>query len=139
MTESTTGVDRSILSRENAPATICAALAILFTIFVRVRLLNVPLERDEGEYTYVAQLMLRGVAPYLKAYTMKLPGATLMYAIYMSVLGETAAGIRFGLLLVNLLSTTMVFLLGRRLGDRFVGAVAAAAFALPTCISPASL
>jgi len=37
---------------------------ILFTGAIRLRLLAVPLERDEGEYAYAGQLILQGVPPY---------------------------------------------------------------------------
>ena len=45
-----------------------------FGAFVRLRLLDFPLERDEGEYAYAGQLMLQGIPPYKLAYNMKLPG-----------------------------------------------------------------
>ena len=50
-----------------------ALLLVVLTVVtaVRVRLLDVPLERDEGEYAYVGQLMLQGVPPYQEVYTMK--------------------------------------------------------------------
>lgn len=47
---------------------------ILFFSLIRVRLLNFPLERDEGEYAYSGQLMLQCIAPYQLAYSMKLSG-----------------------------------------------------------------
>ena len=55
------------------------ALALLsvivgITAVVRLRLLDLPLDRDEGEYAYIAQLLLDGVPPYAGAYTMKMPG-----------------------------------------------------------------
>ncbi|MEI7808576.1 MAG: hypothetical protein WCJ07_08850, partial [Verrucomicrobiota bacterium] len=34
----------------------------------RLRLLNFPLERDEGEYAYAGQLILQGFPPYELAY-----------------------------------------------------------------------
>ena len=40
-------------------------LAVLALVAVaRLRLLNFPLERDEGEYAYAGQLMLQGIPPY---------------------------------------------------------------------------
>ena len=33
-------------------------------ICVRIRLLDFPLERDEGEYAYAGQLILQGIPPY---------------------------------------------------------------------------
>ena len=43
-------------------------------IAIRIRLLGIPLERDEGEYAYAGQLMLQGIPPYELAYNMKFPG-----------------------------------------------------------------
>jgi len=48
----------------------------------------------------------------------------------MAVFGQTIAGVHLGLLLVNAATIVLVFLLGKRLFDRFVGAVAAASFAV---------
>jgi hypothetical protein len=109
-----------------------AALVVLLSIYVRVRLLSVPLERDEGEFAYFAQLMLEGIPPYLKAYTLKLPGAAVMYALFMTVFGQTTTAIHLGLLIVNILNAVMLFFIARRLFDPLCGAVAAAAFLLLT-------
>ena len=107
-----------------------AALVVLLCFYVRVRLLSVPLERDEGEYAYFAQLMLRGIPPYLQAYTMKLPGVSFMYALSMLVFGQTAGGIHLGLLIANALTILMVFFLARRLFDPATALTAAAAYAV---------
>src|SRR5262249_20001496 len=53
-------------------ATVAAAL--LLVALVRLRLADVPLERDEGEYAYAGQLILHGIPPYQQAYNMKFPG-----------------------------------------------------------------
>ncbi|MEI6197319.1 MAG: hypothetical protein WCS42_23640, partial [Verrucomicrobiota bacterium] len=53
----------------------------------RLRLLNFPLERDEGEYAYAGQLILQGFPPYELAYNMKFPGTYLAYAAIMAVFG----------------------------------------------------
>ncbi len=37
------------------------ALTLVFTAAIRIRLLAVPLERDEGEYAYAGQRILLGV------------------------------------------------------------------------------
>jgi hypothetical protein len=49
-------------------------MILLLMIMVRVRLADVPLERDEGEYAYIVQLLLQGIPPYSIAYNMKFPG-----------------------------------------------------------------
>lgn len=103
---------------------------LLLVVLVRARLSGTPLERDEGEYAYAGQLILHGVPPYQLAYNMKFPGAYYAYATIMAVFGQTASGIRWGLILVNAATALLVFAIGRRLFGRFAGAIAAAAFAL---------
>ena len=97
---------------------------------IRMRLLTMPLERDEGEYAYAGQLILQHIVPYKLAYTMKLPGTAAMYAGIMAVFGQTPAGIHAGLLLVNLGTILLVYLLGTRLSGRLTGVVAAASYGL---------
>ena len=60
-------------------------LLAVITFFgaIRWRLLDMPLERDEGEYAYAGQLMWQGIPPYQLAYNMKLPGT---YAAYDAIL-----------------------------------------------------
>jgi hypothetical protein len=99
-------------------------LVIVFFAFVRVRLRNMPLERDEGEFAYVGQLMLQGIPPYHIACNMKLPGTYAAYAVIMAVFGETTAGIRIGLMLVNVATTILIFLLAKYLYGSMAGAVA---------------
>jgi len=112
--------------------------AILLTGYVRFRLRDFPLERDEGEYAYAGQLILQGIPPYQLAYNMKLPGTYLAYAMVMAVFGQTTAGIHLGLIVVSAASIVLVFLLGRKLFDPAVGAVAAACYAVMS-LSPALL
>ncbi len=51
-----------------------AVIVFGFVLAIRIRLLGIPLERDEGEYAYAGQLMLQGIPPYKLAYNMKFPG-----------------------------------------------------------------
>jgi Dolichyl-phosphate-mannose-protein mannosyltransferase len=97
---------------------------------VRFRLLDVPLERDEGEYAYAGQLILQGIPPYRLAYNMKLPGTYAAYAAILALFGETPRGIHLGLLLVNLATAVLLFLLVRRLFDDVTAAAAGGAFAV---------
>jgi Dolichyl-phosphate-mannose-protein mannosyltransferase len=105
------------------------AAVILFIALVRVRVADVPLERDEGEYAYAGQLILQGIPPYQQAFNMKFPGTYYAYAGIMALFGQTPYGIRLGLMLVNAATTFLVFAIGRRLSGNFAGATAAAAFA----------
>lgn len=105
-------------------------LIISISIYVRIRLLGTPLERDEGEYAYMAQLFLKGIPPYASAYTMKLPGVALVYALVMSIFGQSTVGIHIGLLLTNIACMGLVYLLGRRFLTRETAFSAAALYAI---------
>ncbi len=106
------------------------ALIILFVVFVRVRLLEVPLERDEGEYAYMGQLILQGIPPYSEAYNMKLPGTYLMYALMMSLFGQTVRAIHIGSMIVNCATILLVYLLGKKIVGDFAGIISGATYAI---------
>jgi hypothetical protein len=127
------------LAEVDAPAEPSAAsltawvlvLLILFaTAIVRIRLLDLPLERDEGEYAFVGQLLLHGIPPYQEAFNMKFPGVYGAYAVIMAIFGQTVSGIHLGLLFLNAGTIVLVFLLGRRLFGNASGVASAAAYAL---------
>src|ERR1700722_3377984 len=105
-------------------------LAVLLVIFVRARLLPIPLERDEGEFAYAGQLMLEGIPPYKLAFNVKLPGTYAAYGAMMAVFGQTTIGIHIGFLLVNLASTTLLFLVARRILDLESAMIACICYAL---------
>jgi hypothetical protein len=105
-------------------------IILAFGIMVRLRLLDLPLERDEGEYAYAGSLLLDGVPPYAQAYNMKFPGMYAVYAIIIACLGHTTAGIRTGLLLANALTTLLLYFLVRRIFSRATALIAAAAYTL---------
>jgi hypothetical protein len=111
---------------------------LLVVAAVRLRLLNFPLERDEGEYAYAGQLMLQGIPPYQLAYNMKFPGTYAAYAAIMALFGQTPAGIHFGVLCMTTLTALMLFWLGKQILDWTAG-MAAATFYAVMAASPAML
>ncbi len=113
-------------------------LVLLFIGFIRVRLLEMPLERDEGEYAYAGQLILQGIPPYELAYNMKLPGTYFAYAAGMAVFRQTIAGVHLTLIVANSLTIIFVFLLGRKLFGVAAGLVACASYGLMS-VSPTVL
>ena len=113
-------------------------LVLLFVGFIRFRLLDIPLERDEGEYAYAGQLILQGIPPYELVYNMKLPGTYFAYALGMAVFGQTIAGIHLTLMVANSLTIIFVFLLGRKLFGTIAGLIACATFGILS-VSPAVL
>src|SRR5437870_2311061 len=120
-------------------AWLTVAVAVFgIALAVRIRLLSMPLERDEGEYAYAVQLMLQGIPPYKLVYNMKFPGTYAAYAVIMLVFGQTILGIHLGLLLVNAATIALIFLLGRRLMNSTAGIAAATSYAVLS-VSPSVL
>ncbi len=112
------------------PAFIGLGLVLLFTTFIRLRVANTPLERDEGEFAYGGQLLLQGVAPIEHLYAMKLPGIYAAYGLLMSVFGQSGWGVHVGALCVNLATIALLFFLSRRWFDTLTATIAAATYAL---------
>ncbi|MCU1269356.1 MAG: glycosyl transferase, family 39 [Acidobacteriaceae bacterium] len=122
-------------------AYLCYALLTLVIVLfaaIRYRLREMPLERDEGEYAYAGQLILHGVPPYQLAYNMKLPGTYLAYAVIVGVFGQKPSGVHVGLLVMNAITTLLMFLLARRFFGRLPSVVASVTYALLST-SPAVL
>lgn len=111
-----------------------SVVALLATIVlcgaIRWRLRDMPLERDEGEYAYAGQLILQGIPPYQIAYNMKLPGTCAAYAVMMGIFGETASGIRVGLLIANTLTILLVYAVGRRIFGELAGTAAGVSYGI---------
>jgi 4-amino-4-deoxy-L-arabinose transferase-like glycosyltransferase len=77
----------------HAPLALIAAAVLAFVV-MRAPLLAVPLERDEGEYAYIAQRMLAGEVPYRDAFDQKPPGVFVAYLLAFATAGATVEGIR---------------------------------------------
>jgi hypothetical protein len=116
--------------KRNLLSYLLLALILATVVYVRIRLLQIPLERDEGEYAYMGQLMLKGIAPYNNAYTMKLPGVSAAYAVFFTLFGATISSIHLELLLVSSISVYLTYRLALRLLGREAAIVACASQAL---------
>jgi 4-amino-4-deoxy-L-arabinose transferase-like glycosyltransferase len=111
------------------------AIVIIAAAYIRSGLLSLPLERDEGEYAYIAQQMLKGVPPYVSAYSMKLPGIYIVYAVILAVFGQTQTAIHLGLLVFNAATIFVIFLLARRFFGAVAGVTAGGVYALVSMTS----
>jgi hypothetical protein len=111
------------------------AMIIVGTAVIRGRMASMPLERDEGEYAYMAQELLRGVLPYESAYSMKLPGIYAAYAAILAVFGQTATGVHTGLIVLNAATILFVFLLAREIFGGLTAVVASGAYAIISMLS----
>src|SRR5438552_15158590 len=101
---------------------------LIVVLAASIRLLGLPLERDEGEYAYSGQLLLHGIPPYQLAYSMKFPGTSVAYALLMSIFGDSITAIHVGLILINLVTAGLLLFLGRNILGELGGPVAAAAY-----------
>jgi hypothetical protein len=104
-------------------------LILLGAAAIRLRLLDIPLDRDEGEYAYFGQLLLEGVPPYAAAYNLKAPGIYVAYSLILALFGQTTTGIHVGLIVVTSVATVLMFVLARSLTGPTAGLVAAALYA----------
>ena len=105
-------------------------------VWVRLRLLGLPLQRDEGEYAYMAQQLLQGILPYTESQSMKFPGIYFVYAGILTFFGENPSAIHLSIIFVNLATAYFIFLLGKSLLNLSAGIVAAVCFSVLT-LSPA--
>jgi len=88
---------------------IILTMGIVLISVIRVRLINIPFERDEGEYAYIANLILKGLPVYNEAYTLKLPGTPLMYALFQILFGKSVEGIHIGYWLMSIGTVLLLF------------------------------
>ncbi|MFA5291857.1 MAG: glycosyltransferase family 39 protein [Phycisphaerae bacterium] len=114
----------------NICLTMLFILLVSVTVIIRIRTLNVPLERDEGEYAYAGQLMLEGVPPYSLAYNMKMPGIYAAYAVILAVFGQTVSGIHLAVLFINMATVLFLFFMTKKLFGPIAGVGAAVFFAI---------
>ena len=109
---------------------LAAILALGLAFAARLRLLEAPLERDEGEYAYAGWLMTQGVPPYEEAYNMKNPGIYYAYAAAIQAFGPSVRGVHWGLVWVNLATCLCVGLCGARLFGGAAGLTGAGFYAV---------
>src|ERR1051326_6538016 len=94
---------------------IILAVVIVVVAFVRIHLLAIPLERDEGEYAYAGQLMLQGIPPYRLAYNMKFPGVYAAYALIMWIFGQPIVASPLVFFIETFATILFFFFIGGRL------------------------
>ena len=92
---------------------------------LRWRVADLPFERDEGGYAYIAQRWIAGDLPYRDAFDQKPPAIFAFYALALAAGGEHAAAVRWGAQVVALATMAALALLGRRLFSPGAGIAAA--------------
>ena len=126
-------------SRLACIAIVVATIAVFGLL--RVPFLSLPLERDEGEYAYIAQRAAYGEIPYRDAFDQKPPGVFAAYRLAFSLFGETIEGIHLFLYLWTAATTMVLFAFVRRTAGELAASFSALAFkgkpvlADPNCAS----
>src|SRR6266542_3028308 len=105
------------------------ASLVLIIAAVRAPLLPIPLERDEGEYAYIAWRLGYNELPYRDWVDQKPPGVFYMYRFALSLPFEAVRAIHLVGLLFAAASSGALFFLGLRFIDRFWAWLGAALFA----------
>jgi hypothetical protein len=99
-------------------------------LWVRLPLLGVPLDRDEGAFALIGRGLLQGELPYRDLFDHKPPGVFAIYAFAVGLFPDTANGIHLFLMLWNLATLLVVASLAASLYGRAAGIAAAWLFAL---------
>ena len=116
---------------ERSKAAILLAISLLVIVAaVRAPLLPIPLERDEGEYAYIAWRLGYDELPYRDWVDQKPPAVFFIYRLALSLPLEPIRAIHFVALLFSATSTCALFFLALRFMNRFWAWIAAALFAL---------
>jgi len=93
------------------------ALLIIVTVLIRLPDLAMPLERDEGEYAYAAQLITSGGVPYRDSFCQKPPVVFFWYLAGFGLFGETKEGIHLVMALASALTAFGLYCLCARLAS----------------------
>ncbi len=94
---------------------------LLLTCLLRLPVAAIPLERDEGEYAYIAWRWLAGELPYVASFDQKPPGIFVAYAAILAAGGRSPAALHWGAQLWTLGTLALVFALGRHLAGPLAG------------------
>ncbi len=103
---------------------------LLIALIARLRLLDIPFERDEGVFAYIGRALMGGERLYTDLYDNKLPGLYLIYGLFSSIFGVQPTGIHLGALLWQLATLSVLFLWLREVIGRDRALAATGLFAL---------
>jgi 4-amino-4-deoxy-L-arabinose transferase-like glycosyltransferase len=85
-----------------------AAIFILYTV-IRLNMVNIPLDRDEGIFGYIGQVILDGGLPYRDVFDHKPPVVYYLNALALLFVPPTTAGIHVFLHIYNFLTLIALY------------------------------
>lgn len=134
-----TATDRHPWRRRLGP-TLGLALVLCVVGLLRVRLLGMPLERDEGVYAYIGWRLHHGEVPYRDVFTDKPPLGHLLYSGIVAAAGHRAMGIRVAALAWLLITTGVAYAVCRSCFNPYLSVLGAGVWglsaSLPTVSGP---
>lgn len=104
--------------------------AILLMLFARLRLLAMPLERDEGAFASIGHALWKGGQLYTTLFDNKPP---LLYAIYggfTHLLGYHATGVHAGLFIFHLATCVFLYLFVKQYFDKNIALLSVTFFSI---------
>jgi 4-amino-4-deoxy-L-arabinose transferase-like glycosyltransferase len=116
--------------RSGTSTILLGASLVLIVVAVRAPLLPIPLERDEGEYAYIAWRLGYNELPYRDWFDQKPPAVFYVYRLALMLPFDPIRAIHFVALLFSATSACALFFLGLRFMGRFWAWLAGALFAL---------
>lgn len=105
------------------PRYLTMGVIILF-LFIRIGFRDIPIERDEGSYAYMGQLLLKGEIPYKDFYEMKPPALYYSYAVLSALSGGDISMMHVWMALFLAIGGMLLFYLVRRWLDDGAGLIA---------------
>ena len=103
---------------------------VLITAAVRVPLLGIPFERDEGEYAYIAWRLGHNELPYRDWVDQKPPAIFWIYRTALALPLDPIRAVHFAALIFSAASAVALFFLARRFVSSLWAFAAAAVFIL---------
>ncbi len=85
---------------------------------------NFGISFDEGVYLYIGNQVTKGAVPYVDIFDHKPPGFYYTMAGLFSITSPSVEAARTLTLIINILSSFVLYLIGRRLGDKRIGLLA---------------
>jgi hypothetical protein len=109
---------------------VALSVIVALVVVVRINLLGIPFERDEGIYNYCGQLVLEGKRPYIDFYEMKPLGLYFSYAALNFCFGTSYQASHAAFMFVNVGTMVVLFFIGKSLFGSVSGLVTAAAYGI---------
>lgn len=124
--------EKKILGFSNTeyPYLIGLAIVVCLIAYIRSNFLNVPFERDEGSYSYCGRIILNGAVPFKDIGSQRLPGVFYCYAAIVAIFGYTLKSMHLAFIMINIISTLVIYLIGRKLLNNVAAISAALCWAL---------